>query len=256
MRSGRVVKIRAGAGRGFSLIELLVVVVVIGLLIAILLPVLALARESGKQVKCLAHVRTIGQGFQAGLAERNGVFPHSILGPSIPSNPPIWSDILDAVFPVTPNLKWTGTDSFGACPSVQQRYANLSYQTLSDWGYAYNVWWKDGGVPGVVNPSKVAPEFFNQDKLVEAVLRPSDYPLFLDPAVIPDGATGYHQGNVEAPNWSAKWASPALGTGQHHSGVTSNAAFADGSARGVTRAQIMADAATTQPYRFPFFAND
>jgi type II secretory pathway pseudopilin PulG len=43
------------------LIELLVVISIIALLISILLPVLSAAREKGKMVKCLGHMRSISQ---------------------------------------------------------------------------------------------------------------------------------------------------------------------------------------------------
>lgn len=61
--------------RAFSLIELLVVIAVIAVLIAILLPTLGAARESGRQAACLSNLRQVFIAFNTYADTYKGLSP-------------------------------------------------------------------------------------------------------------------------------------------------------------------------------------
>jgi len=66
------------SSKGFTLVELLVVIGIIALLISILLPSLNRARETANRVKCASNLRQVGQGLLLYANDNKGAYPRGV----------------------------------------------------------------------------------------------------------------------------------------------------------------------------------
>lgn len=69
---------------GFTVIEVLVVIGIIGVLLAILLPALEKARESANTVRCAANLGQIGLALVLYANDNHGGFPRTVYDPQAP----------------------------------------------------------------------------------------------------------------------------------------------------------------------------
>ncbi len=131
--------------KGFTLIELLVVVGMIAMLIAMLMPVLAKARQQGKEVLCLNNLRQMSMAAQNYAAANNDYYPAAYLNDPDPMDSLAVHVSWDFTYTkdwdtlqedIRPGLLWQGDtiEKVQQCPSYKGPADPVELYT----GYNYN----------------------------------------------------------------------------------------------------------------------
>jgi molybdate transport repressor ModE-like protein len=130
--------------RGFSLIELLVVISVVAMLLALVLPALGRARSLAQQTVCQNRLRQWGLAFAAYAAENSGYYPHADgrdrCGDQEPFTPEgiadYWFGWVDVLAPLMDERPWR-EHSRGAYPGGKTIFQCPSARLASESLYAY-----------------------------------------------------------------------------------------------------------------------
>jgi prepilin-type N-terminal cleavage/methylation domain-containing protein len=136
----------SGLRRGFTLVELLVVITIIGILVALLLPAVQAAREAARRVQCQNNLKQISLAM-LGFEQVNGHFPSSGWGWNWVGDPDRGADIEQPggwLYSILPHLdqipmyqlgsdsdptKWTPTQLAGAAQVLQTPLAMMNCPT-------------------------------------------------------------------------------------------------------------------------------
>jgi prepilin-type N-terminal cleavage/methylation domain-containing protein/prepilin-type processing-associated H-X9-DG protein len=228
--------------RGFTLVELLVVLAIVAILAAILFPVFSRAREKARQISCLSNLRQQGMAIAMYAQDYEAFPPFSYVTHGQPFR---WYDHLFA---------YTRNAQLFVCPTVPRKFAFGQAGRNMAYGYNYqylgnsraNCWnvpvtesqiqtpshtiaiadSRGTGTRPCDNDEPTDPDFVNLDCLF-------NHGYSIDPPVLPPCRSG---GGPNAPSSGGRWSIPH---DRHFDGA--NFAFCDGHAKWMRVDTVMQD---------------
>ena len=246
---------RSPSPRGFTIVELLVVISIVAVLVSLALPAMSSARENTRGIQCSANQRSLTMAYLVYLNEYKQVIPlraslglagnvdqalffatvGNIPNSTVTQQSPNWY----GTWPFPWNTGLTHKPDMIKCPSVRNKVPTL----LEPIDYSYNAYWAAAG--GYADGHKW-----------ETIPKPASYPYFFDTALEDRGNLGTPQSN-----WFSNYGdnevtqSPAqylgvgpvhgsatgltIGSTTYHFSTSANVMFSDGHLRNVNISEIV-----------------
>jgi prepilin-type processing-associated H-X9-DG protein/prepilin-type N-terminal cleavage/methylation domain-containing protein len=159
--------------RAFTLMELLVVVVIIGILAALLLPAISRSKQKAQQIQCVSNLHQFGLALQSFIVE-NHFYPSSIAGTNS-DIPGTWRRQLElgGFGSVKLKRKFTG-ESVWLCPSARWGAFMLKWPSNAapPASYGYNAYGLGAdhtnslGLSGSLDPGRTAFAHIRESEVV------------------------------------------------------------------------------------------
>jgi len=217
------------ATSGFTLVELLVVMGVVGLLAALLLPSLARARQKGRTTQCLQQVHQIGVALRMYADDHSGLLPED--PPFVQANP--WIPLLRPFVGSSTHLFRCPADNFGEARVAAGRSSYvLNQYTASGNGDSqpYPIFGPNGGpIP--------AHEFSQR---IDGFPRPSDTFLAFEVSNVGNAGPGalWHDDHTHPVTWGFGWQHVLADIDPTRHGRSADYLYADGHAAGTGSAEL------------------
>lgn len=233
---------RARSHAGLTLIELLTVIAVIGILAAILLPVVGKTRETARKAQCISNLRSLHQGTMLWIGDNKGRMPDGQL----------WQDRATAAskirYQISPYLDLYKPSSDGELSKEKNSLlkcgaADRLNSSDSHWGRTYSInVWACPSFDGDPRPDRTAyPQSINQ------ISKPSKMALFMDGAPYqPPGASSGYWSNVNETRVQPARTANRL---QYPHNGSVNVVYVDGHVGNVSESEMIALAADTAFWR-------
>lgn len=126
--------------RGFTLVELLVVIAVIAILVAILLPVFQAARDAGRRANCANNIYQLGRATMMFAADHNDRLD-GLFDVNDPKDPDAWAKPFGDVGKKTGIFRYVHNAAFLLCPNDKcAKWVDNKDHGISVKGYMRFAW--------------------------------------------------------------------------------------------------------------------